>query len=362
MAQDELRRAIELMQDGRAKVAAGMLRRLVDDPALDAKGRAAAFVWLAEASDQRDYKQRCLERALACDPENGQIRQGLNQLRDQPEQPAHLPQMGAPSRQAIKLEKAPVAARIDGGRNGPASGVFIGADGLVATTSYAVGSATGVTLRLDGETELSAQVARRYPAYDLAFITTPVVLARKPTVAPMATIAENAAFAALGFAGARLRGALLSVAQGADNHWLPTNISPAQLPDAGGNPLLDARGQLLGMLTRNLSPLGFACALKFSQIMTLAEQFRRDRQLMPAAGYCHACGGLARALIFGGESCETCGARLSDAGGRQAQHDQLQRLYGDIAAAPCAYCNARAGSYGGRCLRCGRATTSRSAS
>ena len=148
MAQDELQQAIQLMQDGEAEVAAGILKRLVEGSALDAKGRAAAYVWLAEARDDRAFKRQCLERALASEPDNVQIRQGLNQLLEQPAQPEHLPPMRPAAEKSFELEEAPIVVGVDGGLNGLASGVFVGQDGLLATTSYALGGAEQATVYL----------------------------------------------------------------------------------------------------------------------------------------------------------------------------------------------------------------------
>ncbi|MCY3781575.1 MAG: serine protease [Chloroflexi bacterium] len=353
MAQDELRRAIELMQDGRVEEAAGRLRGLADEPALDAKGRAAAFVWLAEAHKDIELKRRCLERALELDPANGQIKQGLEQLLARPAQPEHLPLMRGRADRPIKLEQAPPVVGVRGGRNGLASGLFVSGDGLLATTSYAVGSAVEVRVQLGNDREVMAPVLRRHPGFDLAFLAAGVELARKPSVAPPAMMAENAAFVALSYGGARLRGMLVANSSGAREPWLNTNIAPVQLPDAGGNPLLDERGHTLGIMTRNLGRGGHACALKMSHVLALAEQLRRERQLMPDAGYCASCGALARALLFGGRTCETCGARLTASPSRKAQSDELMQLYGENAGPPCRRCGARLGQYGGRCLRCG---------
>lgn len=360
MVQDELRQAIQQMQDGQAEAAAALLLRLVDEPALDAKGRAAAFVWLAEARDDRAYKQRCLERALEYEPDNMQIRQGLNQLLARPDQPEHLPLPRQRSGNPTRLEQAPAVLGVAGGRNGMASGVFVHRDGLLATTSYAVGGVEAVTVRLDGERELSARVTRRYPLYDLALIETPIELARRPAVAPPATMAENTTFVAVSYGGARLRGTVRSGGRGIAGHWLGTNIAPVQLPDAGGNPMVDGRQQLLAILTRNIGQGGYACALSMTHILALAQKYKQDRQLMPEAGYCRCCGALARALLFGGGSCETCGALLPGAPVGDVQSDQLMRLYGEQAGPPCGRCGARVGQYGGRCLRCGYAQIQRS--
>ena len=80
------------------------------------------------------------------------------------------------------------------------------------------------------------------------------------------------------------------------------------MPDAGGNPLYDENGQLLGLLTHNVDGVGNALAARFSHLASLAEQLQRDRQLMPESRYCAVCGSLSRAALFGGGHCETCGA------------------------------------------------------
>ena len=359
MAQDELRRAIQLMQDGGVQEAAARLRRLVAAPALDAKGRAAAYVWLAEAADHREEKRRCLERALEHDPDNLQIKQGLKSLLAQP---ASLPQMGQSTARALRLNGALPRAQVFGGRNGHASGVFVSQDGLLATTSYALGGAEAARLRLDGQREITAPVARRFPLYDLALIQAPVELERLPAVVPRSMIAPNMAFVANCADGSRLRGILTPAQGNMAQHWLGASIPPVQISDAGGAPLLDERGQLLGILTRNIGADGGALALAAWQALALAGQFQRDRQLLPAAGYCRSCGGLARALALGGLSCEICGARIGAGQTREAQAEQLARLYGDHAAAPCQHCGARVASYGGRCLRCGQGAARRKAS
>ena len=353
MAQDELRRAIELMQNGRVDEAARQLRRLADEPALDAKGRAAAYVWLAEAQDDIELRRRSLERALQLDPANVQIRQGLDKLLALPAQPEHLPMMPGPAESRIKLEQAPPVLGLRGGRNGFASGMFVSRDGLLATTSYAVGSAEEVSLHLGNGRQVMARALRRYPAYDLAFLAAAVELPRAPSPPPPALVAENAAFVALSYAGASLRGMLVANSNGTREPWLNTTVAPEQLPDAGGNPLIDERGQPLGIMTRNLGSGGHACALKMSHVLALAEQLRRDREMMPDAGYCMSCGAMARAPLFGGRTCETCGARLAASPSKEPQRDQLMQLYGENAGPPCRQCGARLSPYAGRCLRCG---------
>lgn len=359
-AQSDLRQAIELMQDGKVETAVARLNRLVGDSDLDDKGRAAAYVWLAEAREESAFKIRCLEQALAHDPENRQIRQGLNQLLAARPQPGELPAMGR-ARARSQLEETPPVIGIVGGLNGPASGVFIHSAGLIATTSYAIGGVAQVTVTLGAERHLTGAVVRRYPADDLALIETSLQPAQKLSVAPPSMIGEDSTFIALGYGGARLRGALARLNRRGARQWLRTTIPPSQMPDAGGNPLYDDKRQLLGLLTRNVDGAGNALAAKISHVAALADQLLRDRQLMPDARYCAACGSLTRARLYGGLHCETCGAAQTIDRAEAAlppQVDKLKALYGEGAGRPCGRCGARVGAYEGFCLRCGQSIAS----
>lgn len=347
-AQSELRQAIERMQSGEIETATEQLNRLLADDELDAAGRAAAHVWLAEASDDAGFKLRCLQSALACTPDNAQIQQGLRALlAERPPAPS-LPS-------APRLPGFPRVLGIDGGVNGPASAVFVAKSGILATTSYALGGAQDLTVSLaDGRT-LRAELLRRFPGLDLALAEAPLRLDGKIAIAPASALAAGQACVALGFDGSRLQATLTELEVGGAGHWLATSLPLAKLPDAGGNPLYDDRGQLLGIMTRNTADGGMALALKISSILALAEQAQRDKQMQPGACCCPACGGLARAPIYGGRSCESCGADLPVHENLPApQIDSLQQLYGEAASQPCSQCGARVGFHGGRCLRCGQ--------
>ncbi|MCY4061222.1 MAG: serine protease [Chloroflexi bacterium] len=351
-AQNELRQAIELMQDGQAVPAVDLLNRLVESAELDGKGRAAAYVWLAESREDSGFKIRCLERALEQDPDNRQIRQGLQQLIAARAQPSQLPAMGA-ERNRVELREAPPVIGIVGGLNGMASGVFVDGRGLIATTSYAIGSIERVTVTLDAQRRLAGEVVRRLPTHDLALVDAPLRIARVTAAAPASMIVENTAFIALGYGGARLRGALAQFNSRRARQWLRTTIPPVQMPDAGGNPLYDDNGQLLGLLTRNVDGAGNTLALNMSQVLALTSQWKRDRRLMPDACYCVACGSLTRAPLFGGSHCETCGAAQPIDNAFPRQIDKLAALYGAGDGAPCPHCDAQVGAYNDRCLRCG---------
>ena len=357
-AQDDLRQAIQLMQDGEVETAVGMLNRLVAGQELDDSGRAAAYVWLAESREDGAFKIRCLEQALAHEPENQQIRQGLEQLLAAGTQPLQKPAMLAPAGRTTELHQTPLVVGIVGGLNGLASGVFVNSAGLLATTSYAVGSAERVTVTLDAKRHLAGTIVRRFPLHDLALVETQMRLARIPSIAPPAMVADHTAFVALGYGGTRLRGVLQRNGRARAPHWLRTNLPLAQLPDAGGNPMVDENGQLLGILTRNADNAGNALGLMMSHIVALAEGFQRDRQLLPDSAYCNICGALTRARLYGGHHCETCGtALMHDVAEMPAppQRAKLAELFGENDGPPCPNCGVSVGHYEGRCLRCGHA-------
>ena len=229
---------------------------------------------------------------------------------------------------------------------------------MIATTSYAIGSASRATVMLDAKRHVPATVVRRFPTHDLALIKTALRPAEKPSAAPPSTIAEGTAFMSRWDMAAPSCAAFWedSIAD-KTQHWLRTSIPPVQMPDAGGNPLVDENGQLLALLTRNVDGAGKALAIKMSHIASLAAQMTRDRQLMPDSHYCATCGGRARARLFGGRHCETCGAALGGDSTESAvppQAEKLAALFGENAARPCPRCGARVGDYDGRCLRCGR--------
>ena len=359
--EDTLRRAIQMVQDGDRAPAAAMLERLVADDELDKRGQAAALVWLAETRDDPVFKRGCLERALTCQPDNDNIRQALRHQRETPSAPKpQLPVLPSRECKTLELDYVPEVAGVEGGVNAPASGVFVNDRGLLATTSYALGSVVKAQIRIGGAQSILGSVVRRFPLYDLALISAPVRLARKPALSPPTLAPQSGSVLALSAAGARLRGQLVAPENGIERHWLRTTLPPVTLPDAGGNPLYDERGQLIGLLTRNVDAQGNAMGISVAQMSLLIERTRQARKLHPGAAYCPSCGGLTRARLYGGRSCEICGAALAvdrGQGKRPAQREKLLHLYGERRSAPCPHCGARVGRYRRQCLRCGRAAS-----
>ena len=346
-AEDELRAVIRQMQAGDFSVAA-KLRTLLAAGELDAAGQAAAHVWLAEASDDAGFKLHCLRKALVCAPDNAQIQQGIQALLD--DEPLAPSPPAAP-----RLPSFPRVVGIDGGANGKASAVFVTKSGMLATTSYALGGAQTLTISLDDGCRLTGKLLRRFPSLDLALVKAPLRLAGSLAIALPTLLAVGQGLVALGFDGTRTPATLTAQDGLGAGQWLATSLPTTKLPDAGGNPLYDEGGQLLGIMTRNSAGRELALALNISSILPLAEQAQRDRQMQPGACCCPACGGLARASIYGGGHCESCGAKLPTAKKPAApHHDKLRQLYAETASPPCPHCAARVGFHRRSCLRCGR--------
>lgn len=358
IVRQDLQRAIELMQSGEAQAASASLRALIAEPDLDDHARATAYLWLAESRPDRDFKIDCLQRALVCEPQNLQVKEVLDQLQAE----AAATQM--PPAQSIELQAAPQVVGIRGGPNGPGSGMFVNHQGLIATTGYLTGSADTLSVDIDDEWTVAGQVVRRHPGSDLALIETPVRIGSLGSLAPAMLIARDELIVALAYAGQRAQGLVREVGTGARSQWLLTSLAPGMMLDAGGNPVWDTMGKIVGMLTRNADHVsGSLYALDVGQINRLAEQFLQERRLLPDAGYCGSCGSLTRAHRYGGRYCETCGALLPESEASATvspEPERLNRIYDGNESQACPVCAAQVGFYADRCLRCGRELTRQS--
>ncbi len=351
----DLLRAIEYMKSGNPQPAAALLRRAVEDPALDARSRAVACIWLAETQDDMAFKMRCLQQALRLEPNNPQVQQRLAALRAlQAQRP--LGASAQSSRASLRLRQAPLVLGIDGGINGWGSGILVNRGGLVATSAYVVGSALDLFVAYGNAQPVPGQLLRRYPESDLALIQTALVVNKLGALERTPTVITNEAVTAMAYNGVKISGVAQDAADGARQGWLRTSIMIAMVPDAGGNPLYDSRGHVVGLLTRNVDHnTGCAWAIRLAHIMTLAEQCLQELRLLPASVACGACGCRAQAGHYGGRYCETCGARLPPAvisNARSADTERLAEVYGENQSRPCPRCAAKAGYYIGQCLRC----------
>ena len=354
--ENDLLRAIELMKTGDLQPAVALLQQAADDPDLDEHGRAVACIWLAETQDDVGFKIGCLRQALRHEPGNPQIQQKLDQLHARPiERHSGIQEPTSPT-QGVCFAKAPLVLGIDGGANGRGSGIFVNREGLVATTATVVGSALAVSIGCGNAQAVPGQVIRRYPESDLALIQTPVALESLEALERLPAVIASEAVTAVAHNGTKIRGTVQDVADGTRQGWLRTNILEAMTPDAGGNPLYDSRGHVLGLLTRNTNhATDMAWAISLSHILTLAEQSLQECRLLPNSATCGSCGCRTHAQHYGGRYCETCGARLLSAEVSFMDPPDIERLaqiYGENQSRPCPHCAAKAGYYAGLCLRC----------
>ena len=351
IVRQDLQRAIALMQAGEAQAASEMLQALIAEPELDDHARASAYVWLAESRTDPRFKIECCNGRSNTSRPISQVRDILNQLRAPGAAPLD------PSSLRIAMSDAPPVLGVRGGPNGIGSGMFVNQRGLVATTAYVTGSAATVNIDLDNERTVAGRVVRRFPQSDLALIETPVSVDSIGAVTPAILLARDETIIALAYPGNRTQGAVRDVGTGARSHWLFTGLSPAMMSDAGGNPVCDAKGNLVGMLTRNADHSSgelYALAIRAGQSAggtiparaasnagcRLLQQLRRNDQRAT----------IRRAVL---RDLWRPAARCGGPAGMAADPERLMHLYDGNESQPCPNCAAKVGFYAGRCLRCG---------
>ncbi len=138
--------------------------------------------------------------------------------------------------------------------------------------------------------------------------------------------------------------------------WFMTSIRG--VPDAGGSPIKDDRGTVVGMLTSATSAATSELyGISIGIIREKAEDYLETVRIDQRYNYCPCCGNLARAEIFGAPYCETCGAVLPNMLHFNRNYSQtFDTLYHEREGATCRHCGSRIGRWEGRCLRCGRET------
>lgn len=242
---------------------------------------------------------------------------------------------------------------IHDGPNGDATGFFMSRNGLVVTTRHAVGGSRHLRYTLaDGTSEI-AQVVRSWPEYDLAILHTGRAVDYLIPMANTPDIPDNAPLRAVAHGGGTVDG-IKRGTRTQFNHWFATTIDT--LADAGGNPIFNEQGLLVGMLTANASASApYYFGLHSAVIRRLVREYKDALQeYEQGMAYCSACGILSRAGVYGGFYCEGCGTVLPHA--EQTARFSLPNmagLYGENTQTPCPVCGSRAGFYDGVCLRCG---------
>jgi hypothetical protein len=244
---------------------------------------------------------------------------------------------------------------ISNGSNIEGTGFFVSLDGIVATTRHVVGGGnTRVYYEVSGGRREQGVVVRSFPQFDLAFVQTQLKLTQLLPMSDADNIPDNMPLTVITYSKRSTNGHKRATTSTFKREWFPTTFDV--LGDAGGNPVFDERGILVGMLTANASRTApYVFGLHISVILSLLEQYQRERTANPKAPYCGSCGCLSVAGSQGGFYCEHCGAILSHAqtGRQRFVIPEMTKLYGETIEPPCLMCGSTSGKHNGKCLRCG---------
>lgn len=389
MSFQSVEQGIGAIQAGNRDEGMRLLKIALKDPSLTGPLRAVALLWLGETTADPTEKRAYYKDALAADPTNAGVKERVEGFLAQsfmppptstqtamqvtppaptslpgsfsspnlyaPVQP-NLPKTGNLTPAAAMQNAAGIFGQvvtISGGANGPATAFFMAKEGLLATTRYAVGGTDQVIVELQNRQQIPGYVLRSYPEYDLAFIYIQQGVNDLMPTSQATNVAEETRLTLLCANGTVVQGKRRSTKKLIPAQWFPTDIT--DLPDAGGEPILDERNTLIGMITRNTaSTSAYVYGLHINTIRTQLELFRQettDGQRM----YCRHCGHTSKALAAGGFYCEKCGGLHPRAEGllRQPQA-QTQAFYYEYNSMACPNCNANVGFHRNYCLRCGQ--------
>jgi hypothetical protein len=404
---------IEAINGGNRGEGARLLRLALRDETLAPVLRATVFMWMAETTDEREFKIKCYNDALIADPGNSHATQRLSLLLA-PQMPpassveptiapppiASTPQVAAspvypaqptpavqsyagptpnplpytPPAVAVPAVASPFARAapsaepawttalfyrtvgIVDGPHGPGTAFFINTSGLLATTRYVVSGRENITVELEVGRQLLGRVVRSFVEFDLALVSVDVSGNRTLPFTRMQVLPENLDITAYSHKGGPAKGRVRATVRSVKAGWFPTTIRA--LPDAGGDPVFDERNELVGMLGRNAGrSADDVFGLHIDTIRALADKYQIEASMDARLVYCPGCGSRSRAALVGGYYCENCGTTLPEARSLvRTPHAHAETIYGEAAQRPCPHpdCRARVGYHKGFCLRCGR--------
>lgn len=358
-----LEQGIDAMQAGSVAEGARLIRIALKTGALEPDMRAIGFVWLAEAETTPAQKRARYQQALAADPGNAEAKARLNRLLTEGlPSSTPLPLVAAEMQAAYPAQPAapsgPVnvaehLASILGGPNGPGTGFFVLPEGVLATTRHVVGGLQRVSVSLHNGRQLTGEVIRSFPSLDLAFVRIDERTQGLLPVTPLPRVPDEAPLFLFHYSGDVLQAAQRPTQRVLPAQWIPTTFD--QVLDAGGGPIFDANGHLVGMMTTDTGRTsdyryGLHIATIRASLESVYEELRGDQRT-----YCPACGTLSRAGGAGFAWCESCGAVLPQAQQTVRYPQPAANIYYDMNAGVCTTCGSAAGIYQGHCLRCGTA-------
>jgi hypothetical protein len=349
---------IKAIQAGSKAEGARLLRIALKQGELTGALAATAYMWLAETTDDAVQKRNYYNDALNADPGNPDATNRLaTALAAQlPGRPA--PQISTRTQEAVAVQPtgqrgvdtSQIAAVI-GGPNGPGTAFFVTRDGVLATTRFVVGGLERVTVELAGRRQVLGQVVRAWPDLDIALIHVDQTIPDVMPITPYPQVPDDAPLLAVAANGQQLRGKQRPSKRVLAPHWIMTDFT--KLADAGGSPIFDQQGYLVGMLTKNSSRASaYLFGIHISAIRRCVDTMMQELSSGERRGYCPYCGALSRAVGGGYFYCEVCGSIAPQA--RQLQRYPQGDPFNEPSQFPCPNCGAQAGFYGGRCLRCGQ--------
>jgi hypothetical protein len=363
---------LQMLQSGIAAVQAGnraegarLLKIALKSGELSGPLSAIAYQWLAETADDPQQKIAYYNSAVTADPNNADASQRLTALLGSQLPPASTPTTPAPPmtmpespRATAQVPRVPTIAdhlvNVIGGPNGPGTAFFVRQDGLLATTRYTIGGLERITIEVSTGRQIPGIVVRAFPDMDLALIRIDEHTGDLMPITPYPRVPDEATLTALAAGGRQVRGKHRPTKRVMAPHWIPTDI--VKLADSGGNPLLDERNYLVGMMTKNSSRASaYMFGLHITAIRRAADIYTQEMQGGERRNYCPSCGSESRAIANGYFFCEVCGTVAPQASqlNRYPQADP----YFEPSRIRCSICGAQVGFYGGRCLRCGQTPT-----
>jgi len=401
---------INAIRAGNLEEGARLLRIALKDPEVTGKMRAVALTWLAETSNDNNFKMDCYREAHTADPSNEDVNQRIAYLLSlplpsTPPMPPNVPAQSVPTMPTPTLTPLPptmpnapaygqVAQNtpphgmspttgmtplpsqtaqtpaaygagnaffrtvgIQDGPNGPGTAFFVRQNGLLATSRSVIGGMETVTVALDTGRHVSGRVVRAFPEFDTALVQIELAVSNLLPISPMPTIPDEARLTAIAHNGKVIGGQKRATKRQLASHWFPTTINA--LADAGGNPVFDERNYLVGMLTKNASrSSGYLYGLHIAALLKCVETYVQEMTMDPQRVYCPCCGYVSRAAAVGAFYCEVCGGVLPPAvQSTRFPFPQAAAFYGENMHQPCRHCGARVGYYNGACLRCGGAVS-----
>lgn len=372
MPHRSLELGITAIQAGSTVEGARLIRIALKNDKLTDDLRVIAYLWLAEIENDIQKKRALYSEALNIDPNNEEARARLARLMSAqlpplsastptpapappPVAPYAAPIQAAPQPPSVPASGFNVAdhvANIIGGPNGPGTGLFVSADGILATTRFIVGNSERLTVELHIGRQLTGYVVRAYPEYDLAFIHIDHRLDGVLPITPLPRVPDESTLIAVTYSGEMQRGKQRPTKRALANHWIPTTFT--RLADTGGDPIFDERNYLVGIMTRNTGrQSAYLYGLHIATIRRCLETFLLEAQTENRT-YCPSCGAGSRAGGAGYFYCEVCGSTLPQANHLTRYPIPQADIYYGATSAQCTRCGARVGLYKGRCLRCGQ--------